>query len=766
MFVLTASPAQVLSFIFIPSLFLASFLFLACYFFAKKQRLIALSLAVIGFIFIRHYFPLKVWMDGLGADSFEEAQSFDPTEAFHFTILLFKTLNPIDWRLALMGSIFTAIWSALLIAILFFFSAIIKKRHLFRKSLLIASLLFFAYPVYFHAEKLSHTYTSNSKTYQTIRDNYSNKASLLNYERIHEESLQVIVYIGESTSRLHWGLSGYPVNTTPKLARIQQTDDGLLTFNNVSSTHTHTSRSLLEALSFGLSGESPYQQSVDAKRASLSSVLEHLDINMRLLSTQRRSGAANYASTIIFSSIKDKQYAEDYSHLLGSAMSGVAVFDHEYFFNHDLLNQPNDNSQVTFLHSYAGHFLYHQNIPPNFHQELPNFFNAADSSNVYGSKITFKDLAATQTYDNAIRYIDSNLDQLISMIKNSEHPIALIYFSDHGESIDTGKTHDTAAYQIEMSQIPFLMYFNSAAKKAIPETYNEFKVAAEKDQLSTLAQLSPTVLRLLGYQVDGTEQQLLGIGLDEKEKLPPIVVRKTAKGISFINMDNNAVHSPEGTFDNTDMAMRLMLSRNKLHGNEDQPTLCYKNSNSFAKAVRGGMVADCLAITLGANTDDTVFIEPRNKQRVQDQWLFNSIIATAQSYSIPLWVNARQLSWEQTCSFISSHAHQLTVPVYIQVDAAMTQFSNCEKPMQQNLHFFADISLLDDSDLTQEKLNTITALWGDNFFTTLEQAENYKFPAQANIALQAEATQLPWQNTSKAAASILLINTEWDPNSR
>jgi len=61
------------------------------------------------------------------------------------------------------------------------------------------------------------------------------------------KNLSVFFYIGEATSRLHWSLYDYFRATNKKLEKFNN-QNSLIIFDNIYSTHTHTSPSLLDTL--------------------------------------------------------------------------------------------------------------------------------------------------------------------------------------------------------------------------------------------------------------------------------------------------------------------------------------------------------------------------------------------------------------------------------------------------------------------------------------------------------------------------------------
>src|SRR5690606_8248841 len=78
-------------------------------------------------------------------------------------------------------------------------------------------------------------YQSNSALYEGVRSHFNMPDELQIYA-LNPLPLNIIVYIGESTTMMNWSLYGYPRDTTPKLAAFDRDHPGLLIFHNVLST--------------------------------------------------------------------------------------------------------------------------------------------------------------------------------------------------------------------------------------------------------------------------------------------------------------------------------------------------------------------------------------------------------------------------------------------------------------------------------------------------------------------------------------------------
>jgi hypothetical protein len=103
---------------------------------------------------------------------------------------------------------------------------------------------------------------------------------------------------------------------------------------------------------------------------------------------------------------------------------------------------------------------------------------------------------------------------------------------------DTG--HDSARFHHELVRVPFLLYFNEAARREYAALYARYQSLARSGEIATLAQLPSTLLDLLGIE-PGQQAARSGLVITpvigERTALPPIFVREQARGISFINLN-------------------------------------------------------------------------------------------------------------------------------------------------------------------------------------------------------------------------------------
>ena len=211
--------------------------------FRLKKYFKALASLLFGYVLLNFLTLINSsYILGLGTDSFMESKSFDMSEA----IFWFKTMSsalvvpvPLTWKHFLFY-ILAGITVYTIVVLIFK-----NGNHQYKLIKYVSVLAIVLAPV----SKL------HSAVEKFIADNDSFEMILKNFEHKPLNSsiknhVNVMLYIGEATSIMNLSMYGYPRKTTPNLEKLLSDEKGFLKFNNVFSTHTHTSPSLLEALSF------------------------------------------------------------------------------------------------------------------------------------------------------------------------------------------------------------------------------------------------------------------------------------------------------------------------------------------------------------------------------------------------------------------------------------------------------------------------------------------------------------------------------------
>lgn len=447
------------------------------------------------------------------------------------------------------------------------------------------------------------------------------------------EDIDLFVYIGESTSRLNMSLYGYPLLTTPQLDNFMRIDEGFLKFNNVRSTHTHTSSSLLRAFAV----TSP-QFDGSLTQWGIGDVLRQSGLSPKLFSAQPKNGSFSTLSRFVFGGMNVNSFI-DKSYSNKDIINKVK--------DHQLLETSLQNSGVIFFHSYAGHGGYLESIDMMLSTTIAQ--PSIKFEGMYGSlfsKFLNSDLSIhTSDYDRAITYIDRNVSHAIKNIKNRKKPAALVYFSDHGEAVYAKRGHESSNFIDEMTTIPMILYFNDSYRKKYPETFTKYRQSSLVDRTRLLDQVSPTILDILQIK---TKNQLDVPTLSSVNKHPRfyILEREVENSSSRIDLkfDSEFGFSKDiflgGTPEPTYISI---INEHFAHENE----ICYHRANSYAKALRGSKIAHCVEFDLVVNDNElNIHHPPASATGFNIEHIFS--IAQAQKNS--LWIDAKNIDDPSACN--------------------------------------------------------------------------------------------------------------------
>ena len=624
--------------------------------FSNKQWLRATITFLIAAFWLVYSESLVFWLNGLGADSFSEAQNFDWREAIFFVKTLPSVLSPIYPYRRLTIDLILGI--ALLWSLGWVRRALGISRERYQQAQMLAGGVIVALPLVHIATVAYRSAVDNTALYRQTTQNFDHVIAPIAFPN----SIKVVVYIGESTSAMNFGVYGYPRATTPQLLRLRSEDPGLILFDNVMTTFTHTSQSLLETLSIGLDTSQNVQPIMSRQRVSLVELLAESQVPAFLLSNQGETGTWNMASRIVFSKAK-----RTYSVKSGAAGNADFKIPRPYdldFFAPELAvllrALPGKSPAVIFLHSYAGHGGldgYLGALPPEFRGKVDDFLSNRLPVQIFGDVINQPLVTGltqgVEDYDAAMRYVDFSISQIIAQVSKVDEPIVYLYFSDHGESSFTASGHESSRFKLEMGRVPFVMYFNQAARKQYAGLYAKYRSLSAGTSISTLAQVPATVIDLLG----GSEQarrelpELTGVIGDPAGKpLPPVLVRSTGSGDTFVSLSNTesiaSPLAPGGIVTNAaDDATRVFIARQT---RALAPTLlCYGNADTLASALRGALAGDCLGIAL-ANGDAGSFTTSLGAGQPPGPDLA-SILRIVEPQKRSLWIDATTAGLPGSC---------------------------------------------------------------------------------------------------------------------
>ena len=290
----------------------------------------------------------------------------------------------------------------------------------------------------------------------------------------------IIVVIGESASRAHHSLYGYPLPTTPCMDAIR---NELYVFSDVIGSSSSTAGNMERILSFkrddAVRGDGlDYPFVVD--------FFNEAGYKTFWLSNQERAGAISNSSGVMAANADVIKYV------------GADTFGDVLAYKYDeallpVFYEAVDDSydyKLIFVHLLGSHTGYKSRYPDEFEK-----ITADDEVKVFPSLNLSESKAQVRAeYDNSIGYTDYILSSLFKKIEELDRPTVLIYFSDHGEMVyDDGKFIGRCSQSVE---VPFFIYLNSRYKNQNPEITQ--RVSNAVDRPFSTANLANLLLSLSG----------------------------------------------------------------------------------------------------------------------------------------------------------------------------------------------------------------------------------------------------------------------------
>ena len=325
----------------------------------------------------------------------------------------------------------------------------IQKAFRFQSSLYVLGILlplsFLIYKDFLRFNFFYLTVTSVNEYFQELENmkSYNIDKSVANIpgfeaQRDFKEATFIFV-LGESTTRKRMSLYGYNRQTTPFLDGLKPE---LKVYTNVLSDYVFTIGALKSSLTLnGLENEDDY---------SIIQMMNEAGFKTYWISNQRPIGQYESLVTKIAK-------ASDEIILKNTALAGsITPYDEILLPEFDKVLKEKAKKKFIVIHTLGTHLLYGDRYPEAFQQfegQSPSPFNHRQA------------IQRSNDYDNAILYHDYIFKQIFDRIRNIDHPVYLIYFSDHGEEVY--ESVDFSGHAEEnptkaMYEVPFFLWMNSA----------------------------------------------------------------------------------------------------------------------------------------------------------------------------------------------------------------------------------------------------------------------------------------------------------------
>ena len=291
------------------------------------------------------------------------------------------------------------------------------------------------------------------------------------------DSLNIVVVIGESHIKHHSQLYGYSLNTNPLLSK-EQKEERLFVFNDVITSSNYTSSAIKNILCCNNSCEGEYWH----ESPYFPTIFKSAGYDVYFWSNQQ-----SYSNNSTFSfTLNSFLYNPSISEITYNMTNEKSYeYDGELIksFNESIKLNASKHNLVLF-HLMGQHHSVYQRYP----NEDFSHFNA-DSIKRSESYLGNYEKEYIAGYDNATLYNDYVLNYIIETLKDSNS--IMIYLSDHGEEVyDYGYkrgreygplTANKLKYQYE---IPFMVWCSDSYKAKYPERVNAIKNAVNRPFIS------------------------------------------------------------------------------------------------------------------------------------------------------------------------------------------------------------------------------------------------------------------------------------------
>lgn len=353
-----------------------------------------------------------------------------------------------------------------------------KARKLLRFSLLLLAMLILPlkskdWTIAFHYHSalkplvMFGQYLSDSKRYQQGRENWklNGKFSAIELVDPKAEEMTLVLVIGESLTRRHMSVYGYPRPTTPVLAHSQAVGE-LIAFTQVSAPSFVTVEALKTISTFATveKMDDYYDKGNVVDYFRQAGFETFWFSNQQMIEGRLTSVSANAFA------------AHQYRFLNESGTKlGVQSFDEVLLPSLDQALKHPAKRKLIVLHQLGSHMSYKNRYPENF-------------ANAFQEDVSFPPYAIAQwqkqmvnEYDRSVLYSDWFLGQVMERLREINHSASLVFLSDHGEevfdSMDFVGHVDTSKVVFE---IPLIIWPNKHYRENFKNSFKRFQAAEHR----------------------------------------------------------------------------------------------------------------------------------------------------------------------------------------------------------------------------------------------------------------------------------------------
>lgn len=260
-----------------------------------------------------------------------------------------------------------------------------------------------------------------------------------------------VVVVGETARAMNFSLNGYRHDTNPRLAQ----QPGLLNFSQVQSCGTSTAVSV--PCVFSSLARADYSEEKAKSQEGLLDVISHAGIDV--LWRDNNSGCKGACDRVTYEDLSQPKPGEP-------LCNSEECYDERLLQGLPEIIRNAKRDLVIVLHQKGSHGpAYWKRYPPAFQH-----FGPVCASNEL-EKCSRESIVAA--YDNTIRYTDHVLSKTIDVLRaaalDDGVDTAMLYFSDHGESLGEGNMYLHGAPYImapeEQRHVPMMLWLGDSYRE-------------------------------------------------------------------------------------------------------------------------------------------------------------------------------------------------------------------------------------------------------------------------------------------------------------
>ncbi|MDO3626641.1 phosphoethanolamine transferase [Mucilaginibacter sp. BT774] len=289
-----------------------------------------------------------------------------------------------------------------------------------------------------------------------VREGESERKNFYYHSRqdtsIKDKQIHILI-IGESSRYDHWGINGYPRNTSPNLSKRKN----LVSFSDAAAGGFMTEW----AVPLLLTGVGADHYESNFHRKGIIGAFNEIGFQSYWITNQ-----TDYLG---YFKIHSLEAQKGYYLLTDFRSTKNVVMDMQLVDTLEkVLNQPG-NKKFVIIHGLGSHYSYSARYPDQFDMFKPS--NKTITTKMTDKK--FKDVLIN-SYDNSICYTDAVIDSVIALVNKQNAFSSVTYISDHGEDLMDDNRGLTSHHQGSpptkyIAHVPLFVWYSPKLEAKYPD---------------------------------------------------------------------------------------------------------------------------------------------------------------------------------------------------------------------------------------------------------------------------------------------------------